>query len=126
MMQNFLFRGKTKDTNKWVYGPLAMFHSSKEDKYVYHIQEFFGDTNSGYIAKEVIPETVGQYTGITDKTGEKIFVGDILEIYRYSVFCGRVVFENGCFGVVEWKYQDFLPMYSIQNLSIKIIGDVYK
>lgn len=80
-MREILFRGKRKDNGEWIEGSLVV---SRDQRYIGTIDR---------CAIPVFPETVGQFTGLTDKYGKKIFEGDIFakcyfgshEVYRYYV-----------------------------------------
>lgn len=76
MNNRYIFRGKRKDNSDWVYGGIYYQKADEvKEEAVYIIGGSLNDVGAAYA---VIPETVGQCTGLEDKNGKLIFEGDIV------------------------------------------------
>ena len=93
-MREILFRGKRPHTGEWVEGGIMFVNG----------YAFIMPAGTGSV--EVIPETVGQFTGLVDRNGKRIFEGDIVRGYYF----------DGLHTITETKYNG-LVKYGAFNCS---------
>ena len=133
-MREILFRGKRKDNEEWVKGHLGIEVGNQI------VIEYcdFDDILDEYCVEErfIIPETVGQYTGLTDKNGlTKIFEGDIVRYELHEIKNTAVIKygapkeESVCYG---WYLDDnngntaFLFCRNfIKDYNCQVIGNIH-
>jgi uncharacterized phage protein (TIGR01671 family) len=134
-MREILFRGKRIDNGEWVYGYYWFVEEHCNEKF--SEKHFIKSVNNG-IDHEVIPETVGQFTGLLDRKGTKIFEGAIIRCVEkmgnslINVSTGRIVSTSSW--VNDFKTTvEFTPS-SLQRLDyydrccevFEVIGNIHE
>jgi len=123
-MREILFRGKDENGN-WHYGDLSLTHCYGPHiiTEIYHVD----GAEFNVYDHTIIPETVGQFTGLTDKNGKNIFEGDICND-RYG-FVGVVEYfdEFGGF-VVKHEYKDRIVsiQLDVNRNKFEVIGNLFE
>ena len=114
-MREILFRGKKAYNSKWIEG--YFYSGQNNDSYI--IIHSKGYPSAKFI--RVLPETVGQYTGLCDKNEKKIFEGDIIKISNGEIY--TVVFEAGAFTTGIFSSGLFLGEWEMAH--VEVIGNIY-
>lgn len=81
-MREIKFRGKRVDDGEWVYGDITR----RRSRFITNLDTTYGVSDEYGIFCAVDRETVGQFTGLYDKTGREIYEGDII---RFPIKCDR-------------------------------------
>ena len=119
-MREILFRGKNVDGGEWKYGHYVFQYGCKQ----IYLPEGT-DSEYGCDYYHVDPATVGQYTGLTDKNGKKIFEGDIVRgkdalIPEMNIF-GYISHENGSFVIIG----NIMHHYRWLDYDVEVIGNIH-
>lgn len=127
-MREILFRGKRKDNGKWMYGDVFHNHDGRVFVGELIVDDYKGLCHDRYTIGtyfyEVEPITITQFLNNIDRNGDKLFEGDIVNVYQYKrddkPSCVAIVIDNSTLiedGLGRWKPQD--------TVRVEVIGNIF-
>lgn len=133
-MREILFRGKSTDNGEWAYGCLLVDEVTGQH-FIFPSGNSCNESDKigeegllQFVAFGADPGTVGQYTGLTDRNGKRIFEGDKCRVSRPCVIAyGKITFANACFWFEDYGPGGMLRLCDakINGFEIEVIGNVH-
>lgn len=123
-MREILFKAKRLDNGEWVEGNLITNERNENQKYIGYIFDERNGVIEDFDLVEVIPATLCQFTGLTDKNGKKIWENDIAHIRSSGLSgYGVIKYQNGKLVLVDEKRKRTYSLYG--EWKIRKDGNIF-
>ncbi|WP_195531838.1 YopX family protein [Bacteroides finegoldii] len=126
MNREIKFRGKSADNGEWIIGDLIQYESGEMAIFSKKLSQYGYEATEILNRSKVLPETIGQFTGLLDKNGKEIYEGDMLlmgEDEGVRIY-NKVGIKDGCFGYIGETNGEILP-FCHYNVTEEIAGNIY-